>query len=287
MCGRYAASAHPHELIEIFEVDQDASGDPTRSLLKTPQEPPAGRPDYNVAPSKAAPVVVQRPARADRGESRQLRLLSWGLVPPWSTDTTGSVRMINARAETLLSKPAFAKAARSRRCLVPATGWYEWQASPVATGRNGKPRKQPFFLTRSDDTPLALAGVYEFWKVPSDEAPSHLHGTSTERSPAPAWLVTFAIVTTAAEAGLDRIHSRQPVVLDEDRWRDWLDPGLEDADHIDGLLGAPAPGRFTAWPVSTAVNAVSNNSSALIEPLPSSDLVGVLDPQSGEVIGSP
>jgi len=287
MCGRYAASADPDELIEIFEVDHDATADPRRSLLKTPQQPPAGRPDYNVAPSKAAPVVVHRPAREDREQSRQLRLLSWGLVPPWSTDTSGSVRMINARAETLLSKPAFSRAARSRRCLVPATGWYEWQASPVAKTKNGKPRKQPFFLTRADDAPVAMAGVYEFWKAPEPAQDAASDQRVGEPTPATSWLVTFAIVTMSAEAGLDRIHPRQPVVLDEDRWDAWLDPDLHDPHHIETLLRAPAAGRFAAWPVSAAVNTVANNDPTLIEALPADQLVGVLDPDTGEVVGPP
>ncbi|MGB7449385.1 MAG: SOS response-associated peptidase [Ornithinimicrobium sp.] len=283
MCGRYAASADPDELIEIFEVDHDATADPARSLLKNPQQPPAGRPDYNVAPSKAAPAVVQRPARDDREASRQLRLLSWGLVPPWSKDTSSSVRMINARAETLLSTRAYAKAARARRCLVPATGWYEWQASPVATTSKGKPRKQPFFIGRVDDTTLAMAGVYEFWKAP--DGARHESTDTEEAREDPAWLVTFAIVTTVAEPGLDRIHARQPVVLDQDRWDDWLDPALQDPTRVEALLASPKPGRFVTWPVSTAVNAVANNDPALTQALPPEELVAVVDPHTGEILG--
>ena len=285
MCGRYAASADPDELIEIFEVDHDGTDEPTRSLLKAPQQPPPGRPDYNVAPSKAALAVVQRPGRDDRDDSRQLRLLSWGLVPSWSADTGGSVRMINARAETLLSTRAYARAARSRRCLVPATGWYEWQASPVATTNKGKPRKQPFFIRRDDDTPVAMAGVYEFWKAPEGPTSGSDHEGAT--SDEPAWLVTFAIVTTVAEPGLDRIHTRQPVVLDPDRWAQWLDPDLQDPARVESLLVSPGAGRFTAWPVSTAVNAVANNDPALLHPLPPEDLVGVVDPRTGEILGQP
>lgn len=266
MCGRYASSADPDDLIEAFEVDHQAMGEPTRSLLVTPQQPPLGQPDFNVAPSKAAPIVLEREA----GE-RQLRALTWGLVPSWSKDPHSGVRMINARAETLLSKPAYAKAARSRRCLVPATGWYEWQVSPTATGVKGKPRKQPFFLRRADEMPLAMAGIYEFWKEP-DAPPS-------------AWLVTFAIVTTAAEPGLDRIHDRQPVVLDSDRWQSWLDPTMHDPDEIEALLQAPEHGRFTTWPVSSAVNTVANNAASLIEAIPTDELVGVVDPLTGELLG--
>lgn len=266
MCGRYASSADPDDLIEAFEIDHNAMAEPTRSLLVKPQQPPPGAPDFNVAPSKAVPIVLEREA----GE-RQLRPLTWGLVPSWSKDARAGVRMINARAETLLSKPAYAKAARSRRCLVPATGWYEWQVSPTAIGAKGKPRKQAFFVQRADDVPLAMAGIYEFWK--ESDAPSS------------QWLVTFAIITTAAEPGLDRIHDRQPVVLDADRWRLWLDPTMEDPAEIDALLGAPDRGRFTTWPVSPAVNAVANNDPDLMQAIPVEDLVGVVDPSTGELLG--
>ncbi len=269
MCGRYAASADPDELIELFEIDENAMGEPTRSLLVNSQTPPPGASDYNMAPSKAAPVVVAREG------SRQLRLLSWGLVPSWAKDTRGGARMINARAETLLDKPAYRKAARTRRALVPAQGWYEWQVSPTATTAAGKPRKQPFFTTRADATPLAMAGVYEFWKDPS-VAPDD------EQTP---WVVTFAIVTTAAEPGLDRIHDRQPLVLDSQHWDRWLDPTLTDGDEIGGLLTCAEPGRFTTWPISTAVNRVANNGPDLLSEVPVDQLMGVVDPHTGEVLG--
>ncbi len=284
MCGRYASSSDPDGLIEAFTVDRDASGDPTRSLLVSPQHPPPGKPDYNVAPNKAAPVVLERnveqadlagPHPTGQPVQRQLRLLTWGLVPSWSKDSRGGVRMINARAETLLSKGAFARAARSRRCLVPATGWYEWQVSPTARTAAGKPRKQAFFATRSDDDPLAFAGLYELWKDPAPPADA-----------ATAWLATFTIITTAAEPGLDRIHDRQPVVLDASRWDAWLDPARTDPAEVESLLHAPSAGRFCAWPVSPAVNNVANNSPALMEPLADSELVGVIDPRTGEIIGA-
>ncbi|MGB3827233.1 MAG: SOS response-associated peptidase [Ornithinimicrobium sp.] len=265
MCGRYAASAAPDELIEAFDIDHNAMADPGRSLLVTPQQPPVGEPDFNMAPVKAAPIVLEREAGV-----RQLRPLTWGLVPSWSKDPRGGARMINARAETLLTKPAYAKAAHARLCLVPATGWYEWQVSLTATGAKGKPRKQPFFVTRRDATPLAMAGIYEFWK---------------EAQPSSPWLVTFAVITTAAESGLDRIHDRQPLVLEADRWDSWLDPDRNDTDEIEGLLRPPQPGRFTTWPVSTAVNAVAHNDPSLIDQVPDEELVGVLDPTTGELIG--
>ena len=147
MCGRYAATANPDELVEEFEVEQDRTTDPARSVMARPQTPPPGTPDYNMAPTKQAPVVLSRvPRSTDTKETyaegappvRQLRLLTWGLVPSWAKDTKVGMRMINARAESVLEKGSFAKAAASRRCLVPAEGWYEWQKSPTAHGRQGQ-----------------------------------------------------------------------------------------------------------------------------------------------------
>lgn len=278
MCGRYAATANPDELVEAYDVELDATAERSRSVLKSPQQPPPGEPDTNVAPSKQAPVVLTRAPR-DGGEGaapvRQLRFLTWGLVPSWAKDPSVGARMTNARAETVLDKPAFARAAARRRCLVPITGWYEWQRSPVATDARGRPRKQPFFVTRADDAPLALAGLYEFWKAPD--------GPAGDPS---SWIVSYTVITTAAEPGLDRIHDRQPVALEPAAWADWLDPGLTSPDEVRALLDAShVPGRFRAWPVSTAVNSSRSNGPELLEPLPSDQLVGVVDPATGEVLG--
>ena len=285
MCGRYAASAHPDELVEAYDVELDATGERSLSLLKNPQTPAPGEPDYNVAPSKQAPVVLTRAPRtateaADPDDAapapvRQLRLLTWGLVPSWAKDPSVGARMINARQETLLEKPAFSRAALARRALVPVSGWYEWQASPVAKDTRGKPRKQPFYVSRADGLPLALAGVYEFWRNPQSPPEDE-----------DAWLVTYAVITTAAEPGLDRIHERQPLALEPDQWRDWLDPGLTDADDVRSMVAAAhVPGRFTAWPVSRAVGSAGSNGAGLVEPLPATELVGAVDPVTGEVIG--
>ncbi|QFG69156.1 SOS response-associated peptidase [Ornithinimicrobium pratense] len=279
MCGRYAASAHPDELVEFYEVEVDATDERSGSVLKSPQDPPAGEPDYNMAPSKQAPIVL---TRVPRGEGdgipvRQLRLLTWGLVPSWAKGPSVGARMTNARVETVLEKPAYAKAAAARRCLVPITGWYEWQASPVATTRAGKPRKQPFFITRSDGAPLALAGLYEFWKDPAAPTEDPL-----------SWIVSYTVLTRAAEPGLDRIHDRQPLVLEPDAWTDWLDPGLTSSDRVQDLLGAATdhgPGRFEAWPIGQAVGSTRNNGPQLLEPVPTEELEGVVDPVTGEVIG--
>jgi len=274
MCGRYAASFSPDDITRDFEIDEDDSDERSRSLLVKPQDPPPGAPDWNVAPSKQAPVVLTRRPRGaeDADPVRQLRLLTWGLVPSWAKDTRIGLKMINARAETLLDKGAYAKAAVSRRCLVPADGWYEWQASPTEKDAKGKPRKQPFFIHRADAEPMAFAGVYEFWR----------DRTAAEDDPS-AWVVSYAIVTTGAEPGLDRIHDRQPVVLDRDRWTEWLDPAMQAADEVRALLESPGAGRFEAWPVGKAVGSTRNNGPALLEPAPREALQGVVDPVTGEI----
>lgn len=289
MCGRYAASKDQAELVEELDIELDATGEPSRSILANPQHPPAGTPDWNMAPTKQAFVVLTRaprtsetrtcetraPAAEPSGAVRQLRLVTWGLVPSWSKDTRTGLRMINARAESVLDKPGFAKAAASRRCLVPADGWYEWQVSPTATDAKGKPRKQPFFMHRADGDLVTMAGLYEFWRDRSVDDPDDPD----------AWLTTFTIITTSAEPGLDRVHDRQPLVLEREHRDRWLDPQLRDVDEVRDLLAFSSPGRFEAYPVTSAVSATRNNGAELLRPLPRDELRGVVDPVTGEVVG--
>ena len=166
------------------------------------------------------------------------------------------------------------RAAAARRCLVPADGWYEWQVSPTALDAKGTPRKQPFFIHRSDGAPLAMAGLYEFWR-----------DRSLGEDDPDAWLTTYAIITSAAEPGLDRIHDRQPLVLEREDWDDWLDPTQTDLASVKAHLAFSEPGRFDAYPVGTAVNSSRNNGEQLLLPLVRSDLVGAVDPTTGEIIG--
>jgi putative SOS response-associated peptidase YedK len=270
MCGRYASSRSPGDLVIEFEIEENDLEDD------------AGKPRYNVAPTATVPVVVERVVKPAGDEPvtaetlRRLRPLTWGLVPSWSKDRTGGARMINARVETLLDKPAYRKAALARRCLVPADGWYEWQVSPSARDTKGKPRKQPFFVHPADGSGLAFAGIYEFWK----------DRTKEDDDPA-AWLITFAVITTAAEPGLDVIHDRMPLVLPGERWNDWLDPKLQDPDAVRALVESPAPGRFAALPVTNRVNSVRNDGPELLQPAAVEDLIGVVDPSTGELIGGP
>jgi putative SOS response-associated peptidase YedK len=236
-----------------------------------------------MAPTKQAPVVLTRVPRQGTEETyaeppapvRQLRLLTWGLVPSWAKDVKVGQRMANARAESVLEKPSYARAAKARRCLVPAKGYYEWQVSPTATDAKGKPRKQPFFIHRADGQPLAIAGLYEFWR-----------DKSVEDGDAPdAWLTTFTVITTDADPGLDRIHDRQPLILEREDWDRWLDPTLTDEDTVRELLAFHQAGRLDAYPISTAVNATRNNGPDLLRPVGREQLVGVVDPVTGEVVG--
>ena len=253
MCGRYASSRRPEDLIEEFEIVQN-----------TVPEPLA--PDYNVAPTKEVYAVVERPPRAGDEEGadvvepeRQLRTLRWGLVPSWAKDPAIGSRMINARMETVSEKPAFRRAFASRRCLLPADGYFEWYPTEEKT-KAGKPRKQPFFIRPRNGDTLAMAGLYEIWRDPTrgDDDPQRFRWTCT-------------VITTDAPDDVGRIHDRMPLMVERDRWGAWLDPRTP-KDSLLELLTPAAPGRLEAYPVSTLVSNVRNNGPELLEPLPLDDV---------------
>jgi putative SOS response-associated peptidase YedK len=244
MCGRYASSRSRTALLETFDVDSSSVDEELAA-------------DYNVAPTKVAPVVVARTPQ-DEPESapvRQLRNLRWGLVPSWAKDPKIGSRMINARAETVHEKPAFRRAFKTRRCLVPVDAFYEWFETQEL-GKSGKPLKQPFAIRPSDGEVLALAGLYEFW-----------HDTEKPAD----WLVTFAIITTTATDDVGRIHDRMPMAVPRERWGQWLDPRVEDADEVRALMAPPTQGTLEIYPVAKAVNNVRNNGPELLEPLPAQE----------------
>ncbi len=244
MCGRYASARKREELLDEFRVERDRVGE---SL----------EPDYNVAPTKPVYAVLTRGSRGHADSppqeaARELRVVRWGLVPSWAKDVKIGSRMINARAETVDSKPAFRQAFARRRCLLPADGFYEWER----VTEDGRVRKQPYFIHRADGGPLAFAGLYEIWRDRSypDDHPG-------------AWLWTATIITTRAEDSVGKIHDRMPMVIEPARWTDWLDPGNSDRADLMALLAPAVSGGLTSYPVSTAVNAVRNNGPALAEPL--------------------
>ena len=201
-------------------------------------DPP--EPSYNVAPTDPVRIVL------DRDDDRQLRTVRWGLVPSWAKDKKIASRLINARSETVTEKPAFRKAAAKRRCLIPADGYYEWEKREGA--------KVPHFL--HTDGVLAMAGLYELWPDPArdDDDPDK-------------WFWSTTVLTTTATDTLGHIHDRSPVVVPDDLWSAWLDPGLTDLAGVSDLLESiPAP-HLTPREVSTAVNSVRNNGPELVAPV--------------------
>jgi putative SOS response-associated peptidase YedK len=252
MCGRYASSRQPEDLVEEFEIRAPAHV----------AELPHLEPDFNVAPTKEVYAVVERPAQGEDPPERQLRALTWGLVPFWAKDPKIGSRMINARMETVAEKPAYRRAFERRRAILPADGYFEWYATEQLTAR-GKPRKQPYFIRPSDGGVLAMAGLYEIWRDP-DKA---------EDDPT-RFLWTCTVLTTSAEDDLGHIHDRMPLMLSPEKYDAWLDPRHDDRDSLLALLEPAAPGRLEAFPVSTLVSNVKNNGPELVEPIPLSDAAG-------------
>lgn len=218
MCGRYSLDLDAELAQRIFQA-------------------PGDWPDhkrYNIAPSQSAPVVVH-----DRA-GRVCRAMRWGLIPHWAKDPAIGGRLINARSETAASKPAFRDAWRHRRCLVPATGFYEW-------AKRGR-AKQPMSIHRPGSEPLALAGLWARWDGPHDP------------------LETFTILTRCAIPTIAAIHDRMPVLLGESTWDAWLDPDPADPAALARIVDQP-PGQLVADPVSTRVNSPANDDPGLIEPI--------------------
>jgi putative SOS response-associated peptidase YedK len=245
MCGRYASSRKPEDLVEEFDVVDNRIDKPLEA-------------DYNVAPTKDVYAVIERrPSRDSEDDpQRQLRVLRWGLVPSWAKDPSIGNRMINARMETVAEKPAFKRAFAARRCLLPADGYFEWYPTEQQT-KAGKPRKQPFFIRPRDGGVLAMAGLYEIWRDPTREEddPERFRWTCT-------------VLTTEAEDSVGKIHDRMPLMVEPDRWQAWLDPERTSKDDLLSLLVPAAPGRLEAYPVSPLVSNVRNNGPELVEPIP-------------------
>ena len=209
MCGRFT----------LFEPDKILSkefGAPISFVLS---------PRYNIAPSQS--ILAVRPSMKRKG--REAALLHWGLVPHWAKDPSIGNRLINARSETVAEKPAFRRAFRERRCLVPADGFYEWQKL--------ERKKQPFYIRMRDERPFAFAGLWEQWEGAGEGV-----------------IETCTILTTAANDVLKPLHDRMPVILPPSAYDLWLDSGISDQDRLTPLF-RPYPDReMEAFPVGTIVN---------------------------------
>ena len=219
MCARYSLSHGDLSLAEVFDL----------------ADVPHVEPRWNVAPTQTAPVVVEGP----RGV-RRVEPMRWGLVPSWADDPAIGNRMINARAETAAAKPSFRAAMRSRRCLVPADGFYEWMSEGGA--------KQPVHVRRTDRSVFAIAGLWETW-------------TKGERP-----LETFTILTTEPNDILRPVHDRMPVILAPADFALWLDPETRDADRVAPLLKPCPPQGWEAVPVSRFVSDSRHEGPACLEP---------------------
>ncbi|HBK78397.1 MAG TPA: hypothetical protein DDZ83_01715 [Nitrospinae bacterium] len=220
MCGRFTLIAPKSMLEELF------------SLTIMGELPPR----FNIAPSQPVAAV-----RAATGGAREFTLLRWGLIPSWAKDPAIGARMINARSETAAEKPSFRAAMKRRRCLIPASGFYEWANTGAA--------KQPFLIRMKDRRPFALAGIWEGW---CGEDGSELE--------------TCAILTTSPNERVGEIHPRMPVIIAPGDYGAWLDPANEKLRTLDRLLCPYPAGEMEAHPVSRHVNDPGNDDPACIEP---------------------
>jgi putative SOS response-associated peptidase YedK len=280
MCGRYASTRGRQELADFFGIDADEADELEPDFNVAPTKPVPvvlvrrsgsdaasgvggeGRAARVASEERARSGIARgseeraRPGDVSGGDAvseesllesvRELRVARWGLVPFWAKDVSIGARLINARVETAHEKPAFRRAFALHRCLVPADGYYEWQAT-----ENGG--KQPHFIRPADGGVLAMAGLYAVWRSP--DAPG-------------GRLLSCTVITTEATDDVGRIHDRMPMLVEPDRFGAWLDPALTHPDEVRSLLVPAAAGRLESHPVSTAVNKVTNNGPELVRPAP-------------------
>lgn len=231
MCGRYYLVGTGPELRAEFELDSFGID---------------WEPRYNIAPQQLVPMIIEH-----RGK-RSIGLVRWGLVPAWAPDESTGMKTINARAETIATKPAYREAFRHRRCIVPASGFYEWRSDPVRG-------KVPMAVHPANGEPIAFAGLWEKWRAPDGQT-----------------LTTCTIVTTEAAPEIRHIHDRMPVILDRAAQRLWLDPDT-DPDTLQSLLQPPTDARLAAYAVSRLVNAVANDTEDCLLPAGDDDSAATLD----------
>ncbi|WP_104141212.1 SOS response-associated peptidase [Arthrobacter sp. ZGTC131] len=245
MCGRYVMARAVGDLLAEF----DAQIENETSIP----------PSWNIAPTDGAPIVLER--LIDGDTVRQLHVARWGLVPSWAKSPGIGPKMINARSESVLEKPAFRKAVQSRRCAVPADGYYEWKQGEGRT-------KQPYYVRPRDGSGMVFAGLYEWWKDPS----------KGQDDPA-RWMLSMSIMTAdsppeGAEhtifGELTALHDRVPLPMSRETMEAWIDPQADDAAGLVDLVRSGVTDVAAGWrvdSVGTAVGNVRNNSPELIEPV--------------------
>jgi len=222
MCGRYRLSRRKQVVEEYFDSVSDEDWSPR----------------YNIAPTQPVPVIRQNPTEP----VRELTLMRWGLIPSWTKGPTVGAGMINARAETASSKPAFRDALKIRRCLIPADGFYEWQRAAKA--------KQPYCFEVNEGELFAFAGIWDRWRDANGNA-----------------LETCSILTTTPNAATSAVHERMPVILDPDTYDLWLDPGMRDVSVASDLLKPYDAQLMRCFPISTRINHVANDDEECSAPV--------------------
>ncbi len=215
MCGRYRLSRRKQAVEEYFDCSSAE---------------PGWTPRYNIAPTQPVLVIRQHP----KDPVRDLSLMKWGLIPSWTKDQSGAARMINARSETASTKAAFRDALQSRRCLIPADGFYEWR-------RAGKTR-QPFCFEVNEGHLFAFAGLWDRWKDPKG-----------------SWIKSCSILTTTSNAVTTAVHDRMPVILEPDSYDLWLDPGMTNVGAASDLLKPCDARQMRCYPVSSRINSAMND----------------------------
>ncbi len=254
MCGRFVQALSPEKIVQFFGAEPESVA---RAV--------AAGPNYNVAPSQEVIDVVPAEAEGNGGagpvpgshaDGRLARRVRWGMIMPWASSPDEGPRPINARAESVASKPAFKAAFAARRSVVPADGFYEW-------ARREGGRKVPYFIRDASGDPLAIAAIWSEW-----------HGPGGESS-----ITTCALITVPAAPGLAEIHDRMPALLRPEDFDTWLDPSNRDREGLVEMLMSTSGDGLEWYPVSRRVNSPSENDAALIEPVGQS---GWQDPRSAD-----
>ena len=222
MCGRFFLILSLQDLIEIFGLEKNGVLEPR----------------YNISPSQSIPVIRRQVI------GRRLGMLRWGLIPPWAKDPKIGYRTINARSETAATLPSFRAAFRQRRCLIPASGFYEWDKQSGS--------RQPYQIHRSDGLPMAFAGLWERWRNPTDQNV----------------IESCTILTIRANREVSRIHDRMPVILEPSDFSLWLDLEEQRPEKLQPLLRPSQNHRLTLQPVSTFVNNPRHEGERCLEAAP-------------------
>jgi putative SOS response-associated peptidase YedK len=255
MCGRFVASRPVEDIAALLDVDD----------VDVPEE--LTTPRFNLAPTDGVLAVATGLRKHDDEVPEPRRRLTdyrWGLVPSWAKEPGAGVRAFNARAETLSERPAFRNALAKRRCIIPADAFYEWEK--IAAG--GRVRRQPWCFAPADGGLIAFAGLWEAWKPKTEPDPQELLPGAGWHD---QWLLSCTIITTSANALVEPLHDRMPVILQPEDWAAWLQPGELDPGDVSVLLQPAPPDLLRSYPVSPAVNNTRAEGPELVAPLTGSD----------------